>query len=351
MASNIKIEQNEFSIVDIGIHFHHLLGVADGCTFANNVFYDCVTNGIFVEGTMTNAFIINNILHGNATGGAYTNVGISITSATGNFANNDTYDFTTTYAGSWTPGSGNKTLDPLFVDPGNYDFKLSAGSPCIDAGGFYGILISPDIRGVTRPQIIPGYPMPGNGVDMGVYEMLESEIYATYYVNASGSNESPYTTRSTGALNFGTLFDNVTPDDYDTISVVDNGVVNDSTNVIASIAKSVKVISDSSNSSNPSISVNNDVPLFSFVAGSVSPVVRDLDLSKPGPDATSNFINFADYELTAPEVSGCGFSIQDTSGADARGIVFSDNVISSVGTVEGNSFDDLTDGVYSIGSS
>ena len=31
-------------------------------------------------------------------------------------------------------GEGNINTDPLFVDPGNGDFTLSDGSPCIDTG-------------------------------------------------------------------------------------------------------------------------------------------------------------------------------------------------------------------------
>jgi len=35
--------------------------------------------------------------------------------------------------GGW-PGEGNIDADPVFVDPNNADFRLSADSPCIDAG-------------------------------------------------------------------------------------------------------------------------------------------------------------------------------------------------------------------------
>ena len=31
-------------------------------------------------------------------------------------------------------GSGNISADPLFVDPGNGDYHLTADSPCVDAG-------------------------------------------------------------------------------------------------------------------------------------------------------------------------------------------------------------------------
>ena len=35
--------------------------------------------------------------------------------------------------GSW-PGTGNIDADPLFVQPGTNDLRLSYGSPCVDAG-------------------------------------------------------------------------------------------------------------------------------------------------------------------------------------------------------------------------
>lgn len=65
-------------------------------------------------------------------------------------------------------GTGNIHADPLFVDPANGNFRLQAGSPCIDMGD------NPkapedDIEGTPRPQ-------DGNAdglaiVDMGAYEV------------------------------------------------------------------------------------------------------------------------------------------------------------------------------------
>jgi hypothetical protein len=63
---------------------------------------------------------------------------------------------------SW-PGMGNSSLDPLFLDPFNNDFRLSLGSPAIDAGD-----PAYDPPGGTD---LDGHLRVWNGrVDMGAYE-------------------------------------------------------------------------------------------------------------------------------------------------------------------------------------
>lgn len=59
-------------------------------------------------------------------------------------------------------GQGNINANPRFAAPLEGDYRLAAGSPCLDAGASGGAPAA-DIRGVPRPQ--------GNGVDMGAYEM------------------------------------------------------------------------------------------------------------------------------------------------------------------------------------
>jgi hypothetical protein len=59
------------------------------------------------------------------------------------------------------PGTGNINTDPLFVDAAGGDYRLQAGSPCIDAGD-PATTLTEDIDGNSRPA--------GSGYDMGAYE-------------------------------------------------------------------------------------------------------------------------------------------------------------------------------------
>ena len=76
------------------------------------------------------------------------------------------------------PGTGNIDADPLFVDPDNGNFRLSADSPGIDAGDNTSLPggIDTDLDGNPRFIEVPETPDTGNGtlpvVDMGAYESL-----------------------------------------------------------------------------------------------------------------------------------------------------------------------------------
>ena len=106
------------------------------------------------------------------------------------------------------PGIGNISADPLFVDPINGDFRLSPGSPCIDAGNNWGVPVDVndyDEDGITNelfPVDLDGNPRfnadendfdSGCGVpvvvDMGAYEYqfdpVEDVIFAD--LNGDGS--------------------------------------------------------------------------------------------------------------------------------------------------------------------
>jgi hypothetical protein len=98
--------------------------------------------------------------------------------------NNDGSEITITYSdvqGGWA-GEGNIDADPLFVEPGYWDagggvwvegdYRLRAGSPCIDAGTDADVYT--DIEGNIRPFDFPG-PDNNGGLpdfDIGAYEVI-----------------------------------------------------------------------------------------------------------------------------------------------------------------------------------
>ena len=76
-----------------------------------------------------------------------------------------------------TWGTGNIDVDPLFADLAGEDFRLTAGSPCIDAGTLVSALapdlatlLVDDFENTPRPLDGDGDGTPG--VDMGAWEFL-----------------------------------------------------------------------------------------------------------------------------------------------------------------------------------
>ncbi len=90
--------------------------------------------GIWTEGS--SGTVANSILWGNSDEGGFDE------SAQIHFANSGTatvdYSCIQGLAGG-LGGTGNIDADPLFVDPDNGNYRLSAGSPCIDAGHNWGV--------------------------------------------------------------------------------------------------------------------------------------------------------------------------------------------------------------------
>lgn len=105
--------------------------------------------GVFYDGDQGAVRAMSSIIWGNSSPPVLSGPGVNIT--------------WTDVAGGW-PDTGNLDLDPLFVDPAAGDYRLSSGSPCIDAGQPVNSGFGLDLDGVPRPQ--------GEQWDMGAYEAL-----------------------------------------------------------------------------------------------------------------------------------------------------------------------------------
>ena len=138
------------------------------CTFADNVAGDtggAIYNGSFAGNVDMLAF--NSVFWNNAPDQIFSENTFSITVEI-NYSNIE---------GGWD-GEGDSNLDtnPMFVDPGNDNYRISKGSPCIDSADNTAVLndITTDLDGNPRFVDDPKTKDTGNGdppiVDMGAYE-------------------------------------------------------------------------------------------------------------------------------------------------------------------------------------
>jgi hypothetical protein len=176
---NNNIARNNRLYDGQGHHGGMIISVGDGNLAYNNLLYN-TPEGITVAYDASNSKVYNNVIYGltGGTSGPWSGIGIYI-DATG--TSNSVYDNISSNnsgAGIRNDASGNTLiknnltyrnaediatngaatlsanmagLDPLFVDPANYDFHLKAGSPAIDRG-----LTLPEVPvdrdNVSRPQ-------------------------------------------------------------------------------------------------------------------------------------------------------------------------------------------------------
>ena len=111
-----------------GMHFYQMTGKIHNCTIAGNT-TQTSGGGIWFSDDYTNEFL-NCIIFGNTAGNSGTeDIGwrTGRGSVTNNFARSCS-------AIALKPDSDNISADPLFADPGNGNFRLQAGSPCVNAG-------------------------------------------------------------------------------------------------------------------------------------------------------------------------------------------------------------------------
>lgn len=154
----------------------------------NNTIYNS-RKGLFIyglaggAGTINNTLVKNNIieassvndidhdLNGRGTGTVYANNCLGAESISVNWEGSEktTYDdWETAYGGT----TASAEADPLFVNAAGGDFRLPAGSPCIDAGTDVGL--TEDYAGNTVPR--------GFTPDIGAYE-VQSNYNCTDYTS------------------------------------------------------------------------------------------------------------------------------------------------------------------------
>jgi len=125
-----------------GVRLRNAVAIMEYCTIANNR-----SSGVEVEGGGASLIMTNCIVWGhqkfNVTTNPYQNVVFS--------------DIQGGY-----PGNGNISAPPLFADFPNFDYRLTAGSPCTN--GAINIGITNDCIGTFRPLY--------GGYDMGAYEFI-----------------------------------------------------------------------------------------------------------------------------------------------------------------------------------
>lgn len=176
-GNGASIVNNVLTRNGIGI----ILNGSDRSKIINNTIVKNAWAGIELQYSI--GYIVNNIITENGSYGIWFNSG-----STGTIAYNDVWSNVMLDYNSASPGVGDISEDPLFVDPANDDFSLQSVSPAVDTGkNTYNDIIgylSHDIEGTSRPQdgdgLGAGTTGDGSDFDMGAYEygvpVLEVQI-------------------------------------------------------------------------------------------------------------------------------------------------------------------------------
>ena len=144
--TNITLTDNTTPGWGGGIAIYNTDAVLTNLTVSGNV--GSVSGGGIGLLQNANAMITNSIIWDNGQNPLIGLEGITLTVAYSNIE------------GGGFAGEGNISADPLFVDPGNGDFTLQEGSPCIDAG-------TADVDGDGVDDITDYF---GTAPDMGAFE-------------------------------------------------------------------------------------------------------------------------------------------------------------------------------------
>ena len=126
-----------------------------GTTITGNYWDETSGNGL--GGQFSSATIVNSLIYGNAPFDVTADYGVDYVFEYSNIGVTEDVE---------VEGPGNINEDPLFVDPDNGDYHLTADSPCVDAG-------DPEFVPEEEETDIDGDPrVVGERVDMGADEFL-----------------------------------------------------------------------------------------------------------------------------------------------------------------------------------
>ncbi|NOY26810.1 MAG: right-handed parallel beta-helix repeat-containing protein, partial [Oligoflexia bacterium] len=133
--------------------------------------------GAISSGNLSSFQIHNNVVTGNY-------YGVNCYGCSGNWSYNDVWGNTTGYVNDASADSADLSVDPLYADATNGDFRLIETSPCVDAGTDAWTTAA-DAFGTDRPQ--------GLAVDIGYHEyassafhLVISEVMANALVESTG---------------------------------------------------------------------------------------------------------------------------------------------------------------------
>ncbi|MCA8956080.1 MAG: hypothetical protein KDC87_08395 [Planctomycetes bacterium] len=128
-------------------------------------------NALLTHGQPGNARVFNNIIVGGGTSSEGIELGVADTTtyaggANGVVLNNNCYNNKIDYKG-FTPDASNLSADPMFVDTTKGDYRLQAGSPCLDTGSAAVAQLRHDLD--YYPTLFPATAR-GRLPDIGAYE-------------------------------------------------------------------------------------------------------------------------------------------------------------------------------------
>jgi alpha-tubulin suppressor-like RCC1 family protein len=137
-------------------------GVVENCTVSGNQAFRGGGLMAISDSNGTTPVIRNTIIYGNSASSEYADANISWSWGGGTYTNNCA---SANSSSAPLPGAGNITSDPLFVNAAAGNYRLQAGSPCIDTGG--------NLSWTGTAVDLDGQPRVSNGtVDMGAYESV-----------------------------------------------------------------------------------------------------------------------------------------------------------------------------------